>query len=119
MSYYCFILESVVIFCGSNGELHKVIVQPSEMTLDYTYKFHDRTINKIHIHSNQPNLLISGGQDGKVKLIDFHNKKVIDVFEHDPDHKVTDVMFNPSPSMTHQFASGSEDGSVFVSCFFI
>jgi WD40 repeat protein len=111
--------ESVVIFCCTKGELHKLIMQQSEMTIDYAYKFHDKTINKIHIHSNQPNLLISGSQDGKVKLIDFHNKKVIEEFKHDSDDKVTDVMFNPSQSMLHQFASGSENGSVYVRFFIL
>jgi hypothetical protein len=36
------------------------------------------------------------------------------VFKHDFDDKVTDIQFNPSHLMTHQFASGSENGCAFV-----
>ncbi len=64
-------LESLVVSCGSNGELHKLKIAESKIYLDYTNKFHDRTINKIHFHPHEPNILISGGQDGIIKLIDF------------------------------------------------
>jgi hypothetical protein len=51
--------------------LHKLKIAESKIYLDYTNKFHDRTINKIHFNPHDPNILISGGQDGIIKLIDF------------------------------------------------
>ncbi len=35
-------------------------------------------------------------------------------FKHDMDDKVTDVQFNPSLEMTNYFASGSQNGVVYV-----
>ncbi len=109
--------ENLIVSCGSNGELNKLIVSESKLHLDSTFKFHDRTINKINFHPNEPNYLISGGQDGNIKLIDFRcriDSSPIATFKHDSEDKVTDLQFNPSPSMKYHFASGSENGFTFV-----
>ena len=124
---YCAIyIESLVVSCGSNGELHKLTVGESNISLDFTSKFHERTINKINFHPNEPHILISGGQDGIIKLIDFRCKASgaggeqsslsapAAIFKHDSEDKVTDIQFNPSLSMNHQFASGSENGYAFT-----
>jgi hypothetical protein len=44
--------STLVAAGGSNGELYKLIITPTEFVLDstFTHKFHDRTINKIHFH---------------------------------------------------------------------
>jgi WD40 repeat protein len=80
------------------------------------FRFNERTINKINFHPNEPNLLISGSQDGTIKLIDIRTNicKAMSTFKHDADEKVTDCQFNPSMSMRNEFASGSENGSVFI-----
>lgn len=109
--------ETLVASCGSNGELHKLHVTPTELRLESAHRFHDRTINKIHFHPNEPNILISGGQDGNIKLIDFrlrNDNNQVSVFEQPYEEKVTDLQFNPSVSMPNQFASGSERGFVYV-----
>jgi hypothetical protein len=41
----------------------------------------------------------------------------VSIFKHDAEEKVTDLKFNPSSSMSHQFASGSENGNAFVFIF--
>lgn len=38
----------------------------------------------------------------------------VSIFKHDAEEKVTDLKFNPSSSMSYQFASGSENGNAFV-----
>lgn len=108
--------SSLVVSGGSNGELYKLIVGQSDILLDtnFTSKFHERTINKIHFHPNDPNLLLSGGQDGIINLIDLRTEMPATSFRHDAEDKVTDVQFNPSIQMKYQFASGSESGSAFT-----
>ena len=109
--------ESLVVSCGSNGELNKLNINESNIILEQTFKFHERAIKKIHFHPFESNTLISGGQDGIVKLIDFRMRtesSAVSIFKHDAEEKVTDLKFNPSPSMSHQFASGSENGNAFV-----
>jgi WD40 repeat protein len=121
--------ENLIVSCGSNGEINKLVLCEGKLQLDSTFmKFHERTINKINFHPNDPNLLISGGQDGIIKLIDFRcriDSNPIAKFKHDSEDKVTDLQFNPSPSMINYLASGSENGftfvklNVYLECFFL
>jgi hypothetical protein len=58
-------LEDNFIACGgSTGEIHRVFVTPNEIRLDGSTRYHEKTINKIAFHPNDPNKLLSGGQDG-------------------------------------------------------
>ncbi len=54
--------ESLIVSCGSNGKLYKLIVNESELInptpSDEQIVFHESTINKIQFHPNEPNLLI-------------------------------------------------------------
>jgi len=114
--------ENLIVSCCSNGELNKLILAEGKLHLDSTFKlFHERTINKVNFHPNEPNYLISGGQDGIIKLIDFRcriDSNPIAMFKHDAEDKVTDLQFNPSPSMKYYLASGSENGFSFVNFLF-
>lgn len=86
------IAETMAVSSGTNGELHKLIIGESELTLDYSFKFHERTINKINFHPVEENLLISGGQDGIIKLIDFRcrtDNSPTASFAHDISDKVS------------------------------
>jgi WD40 repeat protein len=92
-------------------------VTESNIILEQSFKYHERAIKKIHFHPYDTNTLISGGQDGIIKLIDFRLRaelSTVSVFKHDAEEKVTDLKFNPSSSMSYQFASGSENGNAFV-----
>lgn len=102
--------------CGSNGKLYKLVINQSELSLANTYQLHERTINKINFHPNDPNLLISGGGDGLIKLVDFRCSPLDPslTFKHETESRVTDVQFCPLPYKTKQFASGSENGHTFV-----
>ena len=109
-----------MVSCGSNGELNKLNVSESNLILEQTFKFHERAIKKIHFYPHESNMLISGGQDGIIKLIDFRLRtdlSAISIFKHDAEEKVTDLKFNPSSSMSYQFARGSENGNAFVIFF--
>lgn len=108
--------QRLVASCGSKGVIQKLIVTQNELRLENTYRFHDLTVSKIHFHPTEPNLLISGGQDGNIKLIDFRvpllNGEVLSTFKHYHEDRVTDLQFNPHSS--YQFASGSESGVIYV-----
>jgi WD40 repeat protein len=81
--------EQLVVSGGSNGDLYKLLVRESELVHpDNHIKYHDKTINKVNFHPTQ-NLLISGSQDGLIKLIDFRTPpKAVLTFHHIPDDKV-------------------------------
>jgi WD40 repeat protein len=80
------------------------------------HKFHEKTINKIDFNPNEARQLITGCQDGSMKLIDTRVDwtSVLLTFKHDAEDKVTDLQFNPSPSMSNQFVSGAESGNVSI-----
>lgn len=108
--------QRLVASCGSNGLIQKLIVTPTELRLENTYRFHELTVSKIHFHPSEQNLLLSGGQDGNIKLIDFRvpllNAEVLSTFRHHHEDKVTDLQFNPH--LSDRFASGSESGFIYV-----
>jgi WD40 repeat protein len=115
--------ESLAVSCGSNGELQKLVVTPLELRVEVlANRYHEKTINKVSFHPNESKLLLTGCQDGSMKLIDFRVDPTSSahqlIFKHDGEDKVTDLQFNPSPSMDKQFASGSETGSVYVIFFY-
>lgn len=55
-----------------------------------------------------------GDHDGTIKLIDLRHKSCKKTFKHDAGEKVTDCQFNPSLLRKDEFASGSENGSVYI-----
>jgi hypothetical protein len=79
----------------------------------------------IRIIIGKPTHYTKNKIDGTMKLIDFRVESsnasgVItlgpqqSMFKHDSDEKVSDLQFNPSPTLDKQFASGSETGLVSV-----
>lgn len=119
--------DSLAVSCGSNGELQRLNVMPAEIRVEaFSNRYHEKTINKVTFHPSEPKLLLTGCQDGTMKLIDLRIESNVMsmggqqqgnalVFRHDADEKVSDIQFNPSRSLDKQFASGSETGVVTVS----
>lgn len=70
---------------------------------------HKRTVNKVCFHSNDPNTLLSGSQDGCMKLFDLRKKEAATTFVSNSE-SVRDVQF--SPHWTYHFASVQETGNV-------
>lgn len=55
--------ESLAVSCGSNGELQRLIVTPSEIKVEIVLnRYHEKTINKVAFHPNDPKLLLTGCQ---------------------------------------------------------
>ena len=70
---------------------------------------HARMVNKINFHPIEPWWLISGSQDGTMKLFDMRVEKSGQTF-HSMTESVRDVQFNPHSY--HQFCAVSENGKV-------
>ena len=70
---------------------------------------HRRTVNKVNFHPTEAGLLISGSQDGTMKLFDMRIDKPGETFESKTE-SVRDVQFNPLNYF--QFCAVSENGKV-------
>jgi hypothetical protein len=106
--------ESLILSCGSNGELHKWKVTSNEFKPDFSIQTQQKHIlNKVTCHPNDVNLVLSGGQDGVIELYDLRLKERIRHFKHDAEEKVTDIQVCPV-SGSSQFASGSDIGHVYI-----
>jgi len=70
---------------------------------------HKRTVNKVNFHPTEAGLLISGSQDGTMKLFDMRLDKPSETF-HSNTESVRDVQFNPHAYW--QFSAVSENGKV-------
>ena len=70
---------------------------------------HRRTVNKVNFHPTEAGLLISGSQDGTMKLFDMRIDKPGETFESKTE-SVRDVQFNPLAY--YQFCAVSENGKV-------
>lgn len=77
-----------------------------------TYQEHERTAHTVSFHMSDPNVLISGSQDGLIKCFDLRvEKNAVHTFMSNSE-SVRDVKF--SPHLSHTFAAVSENGSVHI-----
>ncbi|CAD7087465.1 unnamed protein product [Hermetia illucens] len=73
------------------------------------YNEHERTAHTVTFHSSEPNLLLSGSQDGTIKCFDLRLDKSVNTYFSNSE-SVRDVKF--SPHSTNTFAAVSENGTV-------
>ena len=76
---------------------------------EQVFNDHRRTVNKVNFHPVEAGLLISGSQDGTMKLFDMRMEEPSKTF-HSNTESVRDVQF--SPLAHHQFCAVSENGKV-------
>ncbi|KAG1698554.1 GATOR complex protein WDR24 [Nymphon striatum] len=76
---------------------------------DIVFQDHKRTVNKVCFHEKEPNILISGSQDGTMKIFDLRKKEATSTFTS-MSESVRDVQF--SPFAYFQFAAVQENGNV-------
>nr|CAD7435643.1 unnamed protein product [Timema monikensis] len=50
--------------------------RPSRSKQEHVFVDHKRTVNKVCFHSTEPTKLISGSQDGTMRLFDLRTKEV-------------------------------------------
>ncbi|XP_055321003.1 GATOR complex protein WDR24 isoform X1 [Sitodiplosis mosellana] len=75
----------------------------------YVYAEHERTAHSVTFHTTDPNLLLSGSQDGTIKCFDMRTEKSVNTY-YSNSESVRDVKF--SPVVPNLFASVSENGTV-------
>lgn len=73
------------------------------------YAEHERTAHSVTFHTTDPNLLLSGSQDGTIKCFDIRTEKAVTTY-YSNSESVRDVKF--SPIVPNLFASVSENGTV-------
>jgi len=76
---------------------------------EQVFNDHRRTVNKVNFHPSEAGLLVSGSQDGTMKLFDMRIEKPCETFYSNTE-SVRDVQFNPH--VYHQFCAVSENGKV-------
>lgn len=76
---------------------------------DQVFIDHKRTVNKVNFHPKEANLLLSGSQDGTMKLFDLRTDEGQLTFPSNTE-SVRDVQFNPHGYW--QFSAVSETGKV-------
>jgi len=73
------------------------------------YNEHERTAHTVTFHSSEPNILISGSQDGTIKCFDIRSDKSVNTYFCNSE-SVRDVKF--SPHTQNIFSAVSENGTV-------
>ncbi|XP_015908110.1 GATOR2 complex protein WDR24 isoform X2 [Parasteatoda tepidariorum] len=76
---------------------------------DMKFQDHKRTVNKVCFHTTEAQLLLSGSQDGTMKLFDLRKKEVSSTF-YSLSESVRDVQF--CPHQYFSFAAVQENGYV-------
>lgn len=84
--------------------------KPSRSKLCDVYTSHKRTVNRVTFHNKEPFLLLSGSQDGDMKIFDTRRKEVTTTFSGK--ESVRDVQFCPQTDGYFRFAAGLENGIV-------
>ncbi|XP_054161603.1 GATOR complex protein WDR24-like [Oppia nitens] len=88
-------------------DLHK----QTRSKLDLVFQHHKRTVNKVCFHPSEAYLLLSGSQDGLMKLFDLRCKEATSTFISNSE-SVRYVQFAPSQANYFNFASVQETGNV-------
>ncbi|XP_050427869.1 GATOR complex protein WDR24 [Adelges cooleyi] len=76
---------------------------------EHVFYDHRRTVNKVTFHCVEPNLLMSGSQDGTMKCFDLRLKEPPKTYSSDSE-SIRDVQF--SPHNYNMFAAASENGTI-------
>lgn len=79
---------------------------------DFVSMEHKRTVNRVIFHSGEANQLLSGSQDGTVKLHDLRRRQVTLTFKGSSTESIRDVQFCPPSLGYFNFAAASEGGIV-------
>lgn len=102
--------ENILATAATNGSVVTWrLDKPSLSKQDTVFQDHRRTVNKVNFHPLEPHLLLSGSQDGTMKLFDLRKKEVVFTF-HSNAESVRDVEFNPLQNP--MFAAVQENGNV-------
>jgi WD40 repeat protein len=104
--------EYVLATAATNGAVVTWNLQKqSRSKLEHVFNDHKRTVNKVCFHPSEAHLLLSGSQDGRMKLFDLRRREATSTFISNSE-SVRDVQFAPSQYSYFHFASVQETGNV-------
>lgn len=104
--------ENILASAATNGavviwDLNK----PSKSKQDYVFQEHTRTVNRVRFHQQEGNYILSGSQDGSMKIFDIRMKRIASTFSIGST-SIRDVQFCPSNFNYFAFAAADEGGNV-------
>lgn len=100
--------DAVLATAATNGSVVTWNLNSSHKQ-DMKFQDHKRTVNKVCFHTSEPHFLLSGSQDGTMKLFDLRKKEATSTF-YSLSESVRDVQFCPHHYFT--FAAVQENGYV-------
>ncbi|GBN98015.1 GATOR complex protein WDR24 [Araneus ventricosus] len=100
--------DAVLATAATNGSVVTWNLN-SSLKQDMKFQDHKRTVNKVCFHTTEPHLLLSGSQDGTMKLFDLRKKEATSTF-YSLSESVRDVQFCPHHYFS--FAAVQENGYV-------
>lgn len=86
------------------------LARPSAQKLDRVISEHTRAVNRVHFHPNDSYLLLSGSQDGTIKMWDLRTRNSARATIDAKSEGVRDVQFNPLGTL--ELAAALENGSI-------
>ncbi|XP_053207319.1 GATOR complex protein WDR24-like isoform X2 [Panonychus citri] len=102
--------ENLLATAATNGMIYIWNVERNTRgKVETIFTDHRRTVNKICFHPSEVTLLLSGSQDGTMKLFDLRKKEVVTTF-HSMSESVRDVQF--STFRESVFSAVQENGNV-------
>lgn len=87
------------------------LMNQGKSKIEHLFNDHKRTVNKVIFHRTDPNLLLSGSQDGTMKLFDLRQRYVSATFITHSE-SVRDCQFSPCGYSSNHFASVQETGNI-------
>ncbi|KAL8586391.1 hypothetical protein ACOMHN_023006 [Nucella lapillus] len=79
---------------------------------DFVFTEHKRSVNRVVFHTSESHQLLSGSQDGTMKLHDLRRKQVAVTFKANSSESVRDIQFCPANLAYFSFAAAYENGLV-------
>ena len=109
---FCPTDEKIIASASTNGSvIIWNITKTGRAKIANLFKDHDRTVNRVNFHPTEQNLVLSGSQDGQMKLFDYRRNESVQTFSSNSE-SVRDIQFNPF--ITHSFAAGTDSCNVQV-----
>lgn len=104
--------ENILATGATNGAVIAWDLNMQNRNKQYAiFNEHSRSVSKISFHPGDHNILLSGSQDGSMKLFDVRRKMCLATFYGRADG-IRCVQFSPNANSNCQFASSMDNGYV-------
>jgi len=106
--------EGLIASAATNGAVCLWdLAKPMRSKLDHVFPDHKRQCQKVIFHKTDQNVILSGSQDGHMKLFDLRSRELAADFSSGPNGAaIYDIDFNPH--FSPQFSAVSDNGRVAV-----